>query len=442
MKPLPAILLLVMFPSTVLANAAGPPPGSSGAPGERTCAASGCHSITTSTGSLSANFGTTQTYIPGVPQHIVITIQDPTAQRWGFQAAARAASNPRVTQAGDFEPTDTNTQVICDDGSTKPAGQACAITPSFQYIEQTLMGTQAYTPTGVTYEFDWTPPTPGVGNVTFYLAAEAANNDGTPAGDHLYTQTYTLTQTTVPKPVINNKGVVNAADSSAFITPGGWTTIYGTNLASTTRPLVSTDIVNNALPTELAGVSVMIDNQPAFLSYVSPTQINVLPAEDSNTGTVSVEVNFAGQISTAAMVTQQSIFPSLFVVAGTNYVAAQHGDGTAIGPPALFFPAAGSPAQPGETVVLYGSGFGQTDPPVTVGEFATVVSPLPIANAFSASINSVKAAVAYAGLSPGSVALYQFNVTVPSTLGAGNYPVVLQYQGKSTQSGVVIAVQP
>src|SRR5271165_6133119 len=101
-----------------------------------------------------------------------------------------------------------------------------------------------------------------------------------------------------------------------------------------------------------------------------------------------------------------------------------------------------SPALPGETVVLYGSGFGQTDPPVTIGELATVVSPLPVANAFSATINGVKAAVAYAGLSPGSVALYQFNVTVPSTLGAGNYAVVLQYQGKSTQSGVVIAVQP
>jgi len=129
-------------------------------------------------------------------------------------------------------------------------------------------------------------------------------------------------------------------------------------------------------------------------------------------------------------------------VAGSNYVAAQHGDGTPIGPTTLFFPAAGSPAQPGETVVIYGSGFGQTDPPVPIGEFATVVSPLPVANAFSATINGVKAVVAYAGLSPGSVSLYQFNVTVPTGLGNGNYPVVLQYEGKSTQSGVVIAVQP
>jgi len=437
-----AILLLALAPASAFANSAGPPPGTSGAPGERTCAGSGCHTITANTGSLSAVFGTSLTYIPGVPQHVVITIQDPTARRWGFQAAVRAASNPRVTQAGDFEPTDANTQVICDDGSAKPAGQLCAINPSFQYIQQTLTGTQAYTATSVIYEFDWTPPASGVGNVIFYLAAEAANNDGTPAGDHLYTQTYTLTPTTVAKPVINNKGVVNAADSSASITPGGWTAIYGVNLAASTRGLVASDIVNNTLPTQLAGVSVNVDNQPAFLSYVSPNQINLLPATDSKTGTVSVQVNFAGQTSTAVTVTQQSIFPALFVVAGSNYVAAQHGDGTPIGPASLFFPAAGSPAHPGETVVLYGSGFGQTDPPVAIGEFATVVSPLPVANAFSATINGVKATVAYAGLSPGSVALYQFNITVPAALGSGNYAVVLQYEGKSTQAGVVIAVQP
>ena len=435
-------MLLALLRATALANSAGPPAGTSGAPGERTCASSGCHTITANTGSVSASFGTTQTFVPGAPQHIVISVKDPTAQRWGFQATARAASNPRVTQAGDFAPTDANTQVICDDGSAKPAGRHCSLNPSFQYIQQTLAGTRAYTTAGVTFEFDWTPPTPAAGNVIFYIAAEAANNDGTPAGDRLYTQTYTLTPATVAKPAINSKGVVNAADSSPSITPGGWAAIYGVNLAATTRGLVSSDIVNNQLPTQLAGVSVNIDNQPAFLSYVSPTQINVLPATDSKIGVVSVQVNFAGQTSTAATVTQQSIVPSLFLLAGSNYVAAQHGDGTPVGPPSVFFPAAGSPAHPGETIVLYGSGFGQTDPPVTIGDFATEVSPLPAANPFSVTINGVKALVAYAGLSPGSVALYQINFTVPAGLVNGNYPVVVQYLGKSTQSTAILTVQP
>lgn len=395
----------------------------------------------TSSGSVTASFGTTLTYIPGVPQQITITIQDLTARRWGFQATARATSNPGAIQAGDFEPVDSNTQVLCDDGSQKPAGLACTVSPPFQYVDQTLSGTQPDITGSVTYQFQWTPPLPSVGNVVFYIAAEAANDDNLPTGDHLYTAKYTLTPATVPKPAINTKGVVNAADSSLFITPGGWATIYGVNLASTTRSLLSTDIVDNQLPVGLAGVSVNIDNQPAFLSYVSPTQINVLPASDSNTGSVSVQVNFAGQTSNAT-VTQQAIFPALFSVAGTNYVAAQHGDGTPIGPPTLFFPAAGSPAQPGETVVIYGSGFGETDPGVTIGDAATQVSPLPVANSLTVTINGIKAAVAYAGLSPGSFALYQFNVTVPSTLGNGNYPIIIQYLGKTTQSGLVLAVQP
>jgi uncharacterized protein (TIGR03437 family) len=425
----------------MLANSAGPPAGSSGAPSERTCTSSGCHLIIPGTGSLSATLAANPTYIPGVPQHIVITIADSTATRWGFQAAARAASNPRATQAGDFEPTDANTQVICDDGSQKTAGQPCTLNPAFQYIEHTLVGTRPGTAGNVTFEFDWTPPASGFGNVIFYIAAEAANDDGLPTGDHPYVQTYTLTPTTVAKPAINPNGVVNAADSTKSITPGGWVAIYGANLAATTRSLVSTDIVNGELPVQLAGVSVNIDNQPAFLAYVSPTQINVLPATDIKTGSVSVQVNFAGQNSTTT-VTQQAVVPALFAVSGTNYVAAQHGDGTSIGPSSLFFPAAGSPAQPGETVVLYGSGFGQTDPPVTIGEAATQVSPLPVGNPLSVTINGIKAVVAYAGLSPGSFALYQFNVTVPSTLAAGNFAVVIQYQGKSTQSAVVLAVQP
>ena len=155
-----------------------------------------------------------------------------------------------------------------------------------------------------------------------------------------------------------------------------------------------------------------------------------------------MQVNFAGQTSTAATVSQQSIVPSLFLLAGSNYVAAQHGDGTPVGPPSVFFPAAGSPAHPGETIVLYGSGFGQTDPQVTIGDFATEVSPLPAANPFSITINGVKALVAYAGLSPGSVALYQINFTVPAGLVNGNYPVVVQYLGKSTQSTAILTVQP
>ena len=37
------------------------------------------------------------------------------------------------------------------------------------------------------YEFDWTPPATAVGNITIYVAGNAANGNGNEQGDHIYT---------------------------------------------------------------------------------------------------------------------------------------------------------------------------------------------------------------------------------------------------------------
>jgi uncharacterized protein (TIGR03118 family) len=56
-----------------------------------------------------------------------------------------------------------------------------------QFIEHTLAGTRAGTPGGATFQFDWTPPAAGSGAVVLYVAANAANANGSPSGDHIYT---------------------------------------------------------------------------------------------------------------------------------------------------------------------------------------------------------------------------------------------------------------
>lgn len=59
-------------------------------------------------------------------------------------------------------------------------------------------------------------------------------------------------------------------DSSAnTVAPGEWVSIYGQNLAGSTLAWDGT------FPTSLGGTSVTIDGKSAFLSYVSPGQINV-----------------------------------------------------------------------------------------------------------------------------------------------------------------------
>ena len=78
---------------------------------------------------------------------------------------------------------------------------------------------------------------------------------------------------------------MNTASGQPGVAANSWVTIYGTNLASTTQDW-SNSIDSGKLPTTLAGVSVMIGNKRAYMSFVSPTQLNVL-APDALTGVLS-----------------------------------------------------------------------------------------------------------------------------------------------------------
>ena len=88
--------------------------------------------------------------------------------------------------------------------------------------------------------------------------------------------------------------------SSRGIEAGSWVTIQGSNLANTTRTWRSSDFVGDDLPTSLDGVSVSIDGQPAFVEYISPTQINVQAPSDSMVGAVNVVVDNNGAVSAPA----------------------------------------------------------------------------------------------------------------------------------------------
>src|SRR3989442_4223779 len=81
-------------------------------------------------------------------------------------------------------------------------------------------------------------------------------------------------------------GVVNGASFQPGIAAGSWVTIQGANLANTNpgRTWRSDEIVNGNLPTALDGVSVTINNKPAYVYYISPTQINVQAPSDDSVG--------------------------------------------------------------------------------------------------------------------------------------------------------------
>src|ERR1035438_9116065 len=112
-----AAVILSVVPVLLWAYEYGPNPGYTNVPNELgTCATSGCHVGTVNNpankGSVSVAFPNGQTYVPGVKQHLVVTIADSAQRAWGFQLTARLASKTS-TMAGTFASTDENTTVMC-----------------------------------------------------------------------------------------------------------------------------------------------------------------------------------------------------------------------------------------------------------------------------------------------------------------------------------------
>jgi uncharacterized protein (TIGR03437 family) len=80
-------------------------------------------------------------------------------------------------------------------------------------------------------------------------------------------------------------------------------------------------------------------------------------------------------------------------------------------------------------------------PPVAAGSPAPLTSTSHTVNPVTVTIGGVPANVFFAGLTPGSIGLYQVNATVPSGVAPGNQvPVVLTAAGQQSKP-VTIAVQ-
>jgi uncharacterized protein (TIGR03437 family) len=274
----------------------------------------------------------------------------------------------------------------------------------------------------------------GPGIATFAVAANTGG--GRSATITVAGQTFTLTQAgAVAGPIITL--VANAEGEAPTIAPNTWVEIKGTGLAppGDMRIWGASDFVSGQLPTVLDGVSVTVNGQPAYIYYISPTQINVLTPPAQLSGTVQVVATYGGP-SAPFSVQAQAEPPSFFVFGGGPYVAATHVNGSLIGPTSLY-PGSSTPAAPGETVVIYGNGFGVTSTAVTAGAESQsgTLSPLPVI-----TIGGVEASVQFAGLNvtPGE---FQFNVVVPSTLSGGDQPIVATYNGLTTQVGTLLTVQ-
>lgn len=456
-------VILGAIPLVIWAYEYGPNPGYSGVPGENggaTCTA--CHVGITNNpankGSVTVNFPNGLTYTPGVTQHLTVTISDPapTQIAWGFQLTARPASTPS-SMAGSFASDDGNTLLMCSQPNLfifqrvnyNPSGsQTCPSGDTLQYIEHSLQGyTSTKGPGSGTYQFDWLPPSSDVGSIVIYVAGNAANGDLTPNGDHIYATTYTLTPTTSsscpsggPAPSITPGGVVNGASFQPGIVPGSWFTITGANFApSSTQDTWANSIVNGNLPTSLDCVSVSVGGKPGYVYYVSAAQLNVL-APDAGTGPVPVTVTTPGGTSSAETASSQQVAPAFFLWGGKYAVASRNADGTYVGP-ATLFPGLTTPAKPGDIILLWGTGFGPTNPAAPAGVQTPSGQIYSTASPVTVTVGGINATVYGSALSPGFAGLYQVAIQVPPSAPDGDLPVAAAIDGASSPGNVFLTVQ-
>jgi uncharacterized protein (TIGR03437 family) len=233
--------------------------------------------------------------------------------------------------------------------------------------------------------------------------------------------------------VINS--VVNGASFQAGAAQYSWVSIFGANLASTKRAWRAADMPSGRLPIQLDTAGATIDGKSAYISYVSPTQINALVAADQTLGSVAVATGNAGLTSPFSNVTLQNTAPAFFI-SKSNYIAGFGPDNKTIIGPTTLFPNASGPVKPGVQISLYGTGFGPTSTPIPDG--MAITSPIPITGV-SITIGGVAAQIVAANLvMPGE---YQFSVIVPAGTPNGDIPVVATVGSGMTQAGAIIAVQ-
>jgi uncharacterized protein (TIGR03437 family) len=232
---------------------------------------------------------------------------------------------------------------------------------------------------------------------------------------------------------------IDTAGGFPDIAQNAWTEIKGANLgpAAGMTWASAPDFAMGRMPTQLGNISVTVNGNPAFIYYASATQINVLTPLDSTLGPVQVVVTNGGVVSLQFTATLRAAAPSFLLLGSTKYDAAEHTNGTLLGPASLSMPGyTFTPAQKGETIVLFTTGLGLPATGLTNGSSVQsgVLPTMP-----TVQIGGAAATVSFAGvISPG---LYQLNVAVPSTVASGDNQLSVSYAGLTSPLGVLLSVQ-
>ncbi len=235
-------------------------------------------------------------------------------------------------------------------------------------------------------------------------------------------------------PTYSPANIVNSASSVASaLAPNTIATIYGTNLSDGTTGAAGSFVPGAMLAVEMAGIHVFVAGEPCGLYYVSPQQINFLIPADLRPGVMNVFVARDGLAGPQAQITVEAAGPGLFESA-PGVVAATHSDGSEV--------TKTHPARAGETVVVYGTGFGATTPSVVSGMVNTLPAQLTDLGSFQILLNGTAlpaSSIVYAGIGapPG---LYQVTFKLPNPV-ATNPEIRVAIGSQTSPANVILPLQ-
>jgi uncharacterized protein (TIGR03437 family) len=236
-----------------------------------------------------------------------------------------------------------------------------------------------------------------------------------------------------PKPVVN--AVSNVASYAAgTISPGEMVVIFGSGMGPAQLASLQLD-AQGRISSSLSQVQVLFDGTPAPIIYVSATQISAMtPYGVSGKSSTQIVVTYQGVASNPIQIPIATAAPGIFTAnsSGIGQAATTNADGS--------YNSTSNPATPGSNVTFYLTGEGQTNPSGSDGNIAsgTANVALPV----TVQIAGQTAQLLYAGSSPGNVnGFCQVNAVIPPGLQyGGNFPLVVQIGGVSSQTGVTVAV--
>jgi uncharacterized protein (TIGR03437 family) len=227
---------------------------------------------------------------------------------------------------------------------------------------------------------------------------------------------------TVPPSIAS---VVNAADLTSPVAPGGLISVFGDNLSPTN---IATSEM--PLPTALGQTCLTVNGAAIPMLYASPSQINAqLPLHLSGLATLTLYT--PGGTSDDYHLNLQPVAPAIFR-SGTA--------GPLTGIPVvvkasnqqLVTPT--NPIHSGDIITIYATGLGSTSPQIEAG-LPAPFAPLAVTTVLpDIRLGGVAMAVSYAGLAPGEVGVYQINTRAPARAPQGDQVPLSLTQGGITTS--------